>query len=94
MICENQSIGKAMFIAYKNRFIVLLDIFLIGIGIIIVIWHLIWLAYLYLIFGVSFIFQTHFVVVYFVGGLACVDLQDSATLKSENTSPWLLSRYV
>ena len=48
------------------------------------------LIYPYLIFGFSVIFQTHFVVVDFLGGLAFVDLQDSATSKSENTSLWLL----
>ena len=60
-----------MFIAYKNRFFVLLDMFLIGI------------KSCDLTFDLT---ETYFVVVYFFGGLACVDLQDSATSKSENTS--------
>ena len=91
-----------MLIAYKNRFIVLLDM-LLGITACDLVTHKFKtsdcnfktirterLVYPYLIFGVSVIFQTHFVVVDFLGGLACVDLQDSATSKSENTSLWLL----
>ena len=92
-----------MLIAYKKRFIVLLDMLLIGIKACDLVTHKFKtsdcnfktirtkrLIYPYLIFGVSVIFQTHFVVVDFLGGLAFVDLQDSATSKSENTSLWLL----
>lgn len=92
-----------MLIAYKNRFIVLLDMLLIGIKSGDLVTQKLktsdcssktirtyCLVYPFLIFGVSVIFQTHFVVVDFLGGLACVDLQGSATSKSETTSLWLL----